>query len=57
MMAPKGAKINPYSATKPKSFIAKAGKIPATVATVPAMMVTQKVETLGMMAWKARPAL
>lgn len=48
--APKGARINPYSATNPKSFIANAGKIPASVATDPAIIVTQKVETLGMMA-------
>ncbi len=41
-MAPKGARINPYRATKPNNFIAKAGKRPAMVATDPAIIVTQK---------------
>ena len=43
-------------ATKSSSFMAMAGNMPATVATRPVKNVTLARETLGMIAWKARPA-
>ena len=49
-MAPIGARMNPYKATNPNNFIAKAGNKPAIVATPPAVIVTQKVDILGIMA-------
>ena len=50
MIAPIGANMKPYKATKPSNFIAKAGKIPATVAMAPAIMVAQNRDDFGIMA-------
>ena len=46
-MAPTGAKIKPYRATKSSNFMAKAGNKPAVVAIAPATIVTQKVDFFG----------
>ena len=48
--APTGARINPYTATKSRSFMAKAGKIPAMVATDPANTVAFVMDHFGSMA-------
>ena len=46
----KGAKIKPYTATKSRSFMAKAGKMPAVVAIVPARTVAFDIDSFGKIA-------
>ena len=45
--APKGANMKAYSATKSRSFMAKAGNIPAKVANVPASNVALVIDNFG----------